>query len=433
MKAWKRQHYRFVALLVGIFCVSGGLAIRYERAWDVTFNQRNQLSETSVALVKQLQAPVHVTAFSRGNPKVKALISRLLRRYQRHGAIHWTFKNPDTAIDSVRQYGITRDGELLLTYQDNTVRVSTLNETAISRGIYRLLQGKTRQVIFAAGRGERGFSEAGTDFSQLKARLQRADIHTLQLDLSAVKTLPDDCDLLVLAAPKHPYSEEEVATIASYLRAGGRLLWLASQAPNSAQPALSRLLGARFVAGTLMGAQGKTYGLDDSTYVPIIPTTKDNAPILAGIDTLLVWVKASPVRQLPTESAQRWQAQVLLSLAGKWLLKQETTIKNAPKPLVVGMALTPADVSQRAKVWLLGDADFASNRFIGQGENGDFAVNVIRQLAAPDVGHILIANEMPPPVVISEKHLAYLALATGIGVPLGILLLGGWWRRRGRQ
>ncbi len=83
------------------------------------------------------------------------------------------------------------------------------------------------------------------------------------------------------------------------------------------------------------------------------------------------------------------------------------------------------------RVWLIGDADFASNRFIGQGQNTDFAVSMIKQLANPDATHIVIANDLPAPVVLSEQTLAYLALAMMGGVPLLILLIGFFVRRRG--
>ncbi len=318
MKKWQRQHYGFLALLLGIFILCGFLAVRYDRTWDLTWNQRNQLSETSLNIVKQLKSPVHVSAFSRGNPKVKALISRLLMRYKRHADMNWEFKNPDAEIDAVRQYGITRDGELLLTYEGNGVLVKTLNETAISRALYRLLQGKTRHVLFASGQGERNFNGDDNSYSQLKKRLQQADIVVNQVDLALTKGIPAQTDVLVLAAPKHAYDETEAQAIADYLNAGGRLLWLASQAEHSEQAMLSSLLGARFDAGWLIGQSGKVYGLNNPAYVPIIPSQKSPSPALVGIDTLLVFPKASPIQVLPTESAKAWLSEPLLSPQGEF-------------------------------------------------------------------------------------------------------------------
>ncbi len=466
LKPWQRQHRLFVALLLGIFCLAGVLAVRYDRAWDLTFNQRNQLSETSVALVKQLQAPVKITAFSRGNPKVNRLISRLLRRYQRHGDFSWTFKNPDAELDAVRRYGIQHDGELLLHYQGQILRIDTLNETAISRGLYRLLQGKTRRAVFVAGHGEHNFKpDNPSGYAALKQRLQAADIEALSLDLNVSQRVPDDCDVLVLAAPKFDLSDSEVAAIDDYLKRGGRLLWLAGQAQssqtpngqaldsqnatkptadnqptgqnahqqNSQQAALGRLLGLRFVDGLLVGVDGKAYGLNDGTYVPVIPTAKQPSPLLAGIDTMVVFPSASPIQRLPTDAAKRWQVQSVLSPTGKWFLRTGKHIQDAPAPILLAVSLVPADVRQSGQVVLMSDADFATDRFIGLGQNGDFAVNMVRQLAAPDVGHIVIANEMPPPVVLSKDTMAYLALALLVGTSLLILLTGFWSRRRGAR
>lgn len=444
MKQWQRQHRLFVALLLGIFCLSGLLAVRYDRAWDLTADRRNQLSETTVTLVEQLESPLHITAFSRGNPKVKTLINRLLTRYQDHAEVNWVFKNPDAEIDAVRRYGIQRDGELLLTYQGQSVLVDTLNETAISRGIYLLLQGKTRQAVFVIGHGERGFSvDDDSGFSKLKQRLESESINALSVDLAISKQIPDDTDVLILAAPQYDYSEAETQMIADYLNRGGRLLWLANhqsvkrqsdnRIPNNAQASLSRLLGVRFADGILLGQAGKTFGFDDPAYVPIVPTPNASSSALAGIETLLVFPEASPIAVLPTIAAKQWHAEPLLSpMPSDWLLKTAQTIEKATSPVVIGLALTPVDVTQRAKVWLIGDADFASNRYIGQGQNADFAVNAVRQLATPDTAHIAIANEMPPPVILSETTLAYLALAMMLGVPLLLLSLGRIVRQRGQ-
>ncbi len=54
--------------------------------------------------------------------------------------IDLTYRNPDTAIDAVREYGISRDGELLIHYQGATAHATALDETAITRAIYQLLQ-----------------------------------------------------------------------------------------------------------------------------------------------------------------------------------------------------------------------------------------------------------------------------------------------------
>ncbi len=51
---WQRQHRLFVTLLLAIFILAGILAVRYDRFWDLTLNRRNQLSETSVKIVRQL-------------------------------------------------------------------------------------------------------------------------------------------------------------------------------------------------------------------------------------------------------------------------------------------------------------------------------------------------------------------------------------------
>lgn len=425
MQHWQRQHHYFLAVLLGIFILSGLLAVRYDRTWDLTQSQRNQLSETSITLMKQLQEPLTVTAFSRGNPKVKSLINRLLSRYQQHGDIRWQFKNPDSEIDTVRQYGISRDGELLLTYQGQTLRVEALNETAISRGIYALLQGKARQILFISGHGERMLSQTNTGYGTLQSRLQNHDINSLALDIQRSGKIPDNTDLLVIADPQYPYSDNVVTAIGNYLYQGGRLLWLG----GVAQPALSRLLGVRVDKSKLLTTDGKDYGLDNPSYIPLIPDTIQRTPLLQSIDTMVVFPNASPVSVLPTTAGKQWHSQALLNLGGTLMLQTEQTIQPAVIPTVLGLALTPKNLKQRHALWIIGSADFAANDFIGLGQNADFAVALFQQLSTPDTLHIQLPDDMPPPVVLSEKKLAYLGLVFIVIIPLLLLLLGRRIRR----
>lgn len=426
MQHWQRQQAYFLALLLGIFILSGLLAVRYDRAWDLTQNHRNQLHETSITLMQQLQAPLTVTAFSRGNPKVKSLINRVLSRYQQHGDIRWQFKNPDSEIDAVRDYGISRDGELLLTYQGKSLRVEALNETAISRGIYTLLQGKIRQAVFLSGQGERDFSATSTGYAQLQQRLRDSDIDSLAVDINLSGGVPNNTDLLVIADPQHPYSEQTVVVIADYLQRGGRLLWMG----GVPQPALTRLLGATVVSDKLISTSAREYGLDNPRYIPVIPRQDSRPKLLQNLSTMLVLPNASPVSVLPTEAGQQWHAEAFLDVGGELMQQTGNTIKPATTPVTVGIALTPLDVAKRQGVWLIGDADFVADGFIGLGENADFALTLFQHLTAPDDQHIQFANALPTPVVLSTQTIAYLGLGFIVVLPLGLLWVGRRVRRR---
>lgn len=433
MHNWKRQHHLFLALLLGIFMLGGLLAVRYDRGWDLTQNQRNQLDEASITLMQQLKKPLHISAFVRGNPKVKALINRLLSRYQAHGDVRWTFKNPDSEIDAVRTYNITRDGQLLLQYQGQKLLVDELNEAAISQGIYTLLQGKNRQVLLLSGHGERNVKPQANGYALLKQRLDQINIEVLGLDIKRSDRLPDGIDLLVLADPQHAYDEQSVAMIADYLQRGGRLLWLAGKP----QPALTRLLGARIAEGELLSTDNSDYGLDNPRYIPVIPTHDNQQKILQNIDTMLVFPGVSPVIMLPTDSGAQYRQQPLIQVNGQLMLQQQQSIRKAATPVTLAMALQPltpdnstAMPERSTRVWLFGDADFLADGFIGLGQNSDFALSLFTRLTAVDTRYLASIDRLPTPVTVADTTLAYLGLVFIVIIPLLLFVLGMFIRRR---
>lgn len=430
MPNWQTQQRLFVALLLIIFILLGVLSVRYDKFWDLTSSQRNKLSETSVKVVKQLQAPLAVTAFTRGNPQVKTLVQRVLNKYRDYVDIELTYRNPDTAIDAVRDYDISRDGELLLHYQGQTAHASALDETAITRAIYALLQSQERYVFMTVGHGERQLNDDNGGYGQLKKLLAEQRIALLPLDLANLSKLPDNTDSLIIADAKLPLQAKEVALIASYLQHGGRLLWL-SEADNAPQAQLVKLLGVAPKQAVLINQSGKKYDFNQPDYTVIEP--QSTFVPLKDIDTFLLFAQASPLTRLPTSVSEAWQAVSFLPAPANSYIKSEATITKPQAPQTLGLALLPTAMQKKQKVVLLGDSDWLSNQFIGVGQNADFAINLLQYLSTADSSFIRIDHAAPKAVVISEKTLAYWALAVIVGVPLLILSIGHYHRRRQRR
>ncbi len=187
----------------------GLLSVRYDRSVDITLSQRHELSPQSVKVVKQFTTPVTVKAFVRGNPQVKKLIGRIVAKYQQHAEMNLLFENIDTAVDLVREYGISRDGELIFEYQGRRSHSPDLSETSMTRALYRLLRSAPRRVIFVTGHGEREGSNDLSGYAALFERLAEADMKVGKLDLNVAKSVPDDVDLLVIADARIDFSEAE--------------------------------------------------------------------------------------------------------------------------------------------------------------------------------------------------------------------------------
>lgn len=425
---WRRQQGVFIGLLLGIFVLAGLLAVRYDRQWDLTHNQRNALSKTSIELVQKLTAPVHVTAFVRGNPKVKQLTQRIIARYQRHGDFVLQFQNPDLSPDVVSQYHISRDGELLLRYQGNSQVAKSLTETAISQVLHRLLKPR-RHVVFLSGHGERDVADNPTGYGKLLKQLDAQAISVSGLNLQNNLIIPPQTDVVVIAAPKQPYSEAAQQALIDYVGQGGRLLWL-SEANTAQLPQLSAYFGVMSESAVLRNQSAKAYGLHGDGLIVITPTLA--LPMFQGIDKPLVFSQMTWLKTLPTQARETWLALPILAVTDNTVVQRGQDLSMASLPLTVGLQLTPKTpkvTEPRGQAVYIADSDFLSNRFIGLGQNSDFAKQLFGQLSTADLP-ILTNTTQPSAVVLSEAQLTRQILLYVVLVPLLILLLG--WRLRRR-
>ncbi len=417
-----RQHYYFITVLIGIFILIGMLTVRYDRRIDITVDGRNSLHASSEKIVKQLDAPLSVTAFSRGNPQVKKLIYRLLDKYRQSAEITLTFKNPDMEIDLVKQYNITRDGELVIDYKGKQEHVADLSETSITKAIYRLLQSKTKDILFVIGHNERQFGNGLSDYGTLVDKLKSRDFDVGTIDLKLTDNVPKNTDSLVIADAKFPLTDSESKVISDYLKRGGRLLWL-GEFYGQPQANLIANLGVKIEPKTVINRLGKKYQLNNPEYLVIEPN--NDFVLLNHINTMLLFPKASPITILPTSASKQWQALPFLLPTGDTFIKDNNNTITKPKnEIPIALLLTPKQMKQTEKVIVIGDADFMSNQFIGFGQNMDFSLGIFEYLSASNDDFIQISDNLPAPIVMSEKTISYLAVIFMMIVPIAVLIIG---------
>ncbi|MPV86479.1 GldG family protein [Ostreibacterium oceani] len=456
MSAWRRQNTVFVLLLFGLFIGIGLLAIYYDKRYDLTQSQRNSLSEMSIEMMAQLDAPLEIIAFVRGNPQTQTLIREMIARYAEHGEVDLTFKNPDAAPDLVRRYQISRDGELVLQYQGKTAYASDLSETTITRAIYTLLSQRQFNVFFVTGQGERSLGKRSLDerkssYSQLVEQLSDTTLRFGQIDLQGLDTLPQNIDLLIIAAPTRPYPDHAKQHLINYLATGRPLLWLFE--PDSIPiDWLANELGVNVLPQTLLSQSGKKYGYTHPTYLAIEPSLsmRENTPVFSDIDTFLLLPSVAPIA-VPTVAPTAapiaapshningaWQTYPFLVIDkdGDNLLLQsmQNEITQAESSPIIGVEsqreyIMQNQATHKQSVVMIGDADFMSNQFLGIGQNRDFAESLIRRLVAPDASFIQIAKSLPEPVVIAEKTRSLLVLILVVIAPLIVLIKGFVIRR----
>ena len=83
------------------------------------------------------------------------------------------------------------------------------------------------------------------DYQKFGAVLAESYIATEPLQLLGDNTIPDDCNLLIIAGPQSAFSETELQKIDQYLQQGGRLFMLFNyfsiKHPTGLEPILAAL------------------------------------------------------------------------------------------------------------------------------------------------------------------------------------------------
>ncbi|MBI2192338.1 MAG: GldG family protein [Planctomycetes bacterium] len=119
-----------------------------------------------------------------------------------------------------------------------------VGEQAFLEAILAVSSDRKLTLYFSTGNGERNpESFEDEDFGELAKLLKRANYAVKTLNLDQADSVPSDCSILVLAAPKRPYSEKGLRILRELLAGEGSLLVMAEpEATTGVNSGLSSLL-----------------------------------------------------------------------------------------------------------------------------------------------------------------------------------------------
>lgn len=445
------QGISFTLLLLIIMGLLAWLSMRYDYQADWTANGRHTLSPATVGLLATLDDPVEITAFTRNNEglPIPARIKALVSRYQQHKHdIQLNFINPDLAPDKVREHGISLDGELVLSYQGRSENLQTLGEEALTNALQRLARSNERTLVFIEGHGERSpLREANHDLSAWATHAQSKGFQLTTLNLTTEPEIPAETSVLILASPQVNLLPGEVEIIRRYVEQGGNLLWLAEPNESRNLDALAQLLNIRFPAGIVVDPTTQLLGIEHPAFA-VIAEYPDH-PVTRQLASLSLFPFASAIETGTNEKSPWENESILQTVPRSWLETSELsgTInydegKDLGGPLSIGFAMrrslsaeaTPeANATQR--VIVLGDGDFLSNTYLGNGANLDLANRLINWLSHDDSFVAIPAKTATDTQLeMSKPLMAIMGFGFLFLIPGGLLAAGItiWHKRRKR-
>ena len=484
-----------VIVVTAILVVVELVSVKHFKRWDVTPGNFYSLSAKTMNLLNKLDREkrrIEVIAFAR--KLEEPAITEILEQYSRASKqVTFKFLNLDASPRTAKKYEVDAYGTLVVIYHFNkeeiekqnqsksankekkktfrSEKIFELSENAIANAILKTIQTEQKRVYYLTGHGERLFSGQGRETMKALAIGMRDDNYQVdELLLLRKKGVPENTSMLIIAAPQKELEEVEVEYIDNYIKTGGRLLVFLE--PDMRPGRLTALLerygfklptsfvidpeSVRFelAGGNIITPFAVNYGLHDITkqlkgLATVFPTVRHVSATgmpKAGLHSEDL-IKTGP-GSFTVES---------VSLQNGQLAFDPKTRKEGPVP--VGAAVTVAldlyklaqgkgpqsdtktstseqktNEKNEARIVVFGDADFASDAFIGAQGNANLIFNTVNWLGGEkDLITIRPKSRTGEPLVLAGGEGRFVHLFTVWIMPLFIILIGAAVYVRRRQ
>jgi len=408
-----------VVFIGGSHYLSSGSSIR----WDLTKNKQHTLTKNTVDFIGNLKQEVTLTAFYVGVPP--KYLEDLFNEYERlsSGQISTQIIDPIKQIAFAAKFGNVVNGEERKVIvesggsrKDVDFTQDPLSEERLSNAIARASRAP-RQAYFLIGHGEYALQNPHNDgLSSFKQLLADNNIDSKPLMLGISRSIPDDCDVLIIAGARTELADIEHDLISDYLNTGGDALFLiehtvvtTSERPLTAlqqshNPDFNRILNqwgmdvqsdvvvdlTNHVGDDVGSPATKNYrrhkaiteGLDYTFYVrprsiKILDDRRENikiAPIVLTQSSEKSWAESNRHLEIAFDKGVDTAGPVALSYVVFEEKSEEASSKEA----------SSTNKSSATRLIVFTDADFLTNVYINQYSNAQMGLNIVNWLAELD-------------------------------------------------
>ncbi len=467
-----------LAILIGI----NWAVTRRDKRWDLTASASYTLSDQTVKVLTNLKSPAKVLVFDTPGG---------FQRF-RDSLTMYTTVSPNLQVEYVdmdreparaREYAIASPGTVVMEYDGRREKVMSEREQDLTNNLIKVTTGRQVKAYFVQGHGEKDI--LGNDrpgYASVVEALKR-DNYTVEKVVLAQSAagVPADASVLIIAGPTSDFLKPEVDAIRTYLRKGGKALFMLDPPVGESArtaPTLEALLkewGITVGHDVVIDASGMGQLLGTDASVPVVATYPQH-DVTQNFDLLTAFPLAQSVAgtagtELGTAltanvintSDRSWSEADVKSLAtgGKVSLDEAAGDHRGPITIALSLAMdapdaaapTPAGASgdkpadgakpgekpadapkkPQMRIMVVGDSDFASNAAAGIQGNADLFVNMNNWLTQQeDLISIHPRDAGDRRVTMTadqQRRVLWLSLLFIPGLILGSGVYS-WWQRR---
>ncbi|TPW14933.1 MAG: hypothetical protein FD130_1282, partial [Halothiobacillaceae bacterium] len=285
---------------------------------------------------------------------------------------------------------------------------------------------------------------ANHDLGSWGKTLEEKGLKVQRLNLGNTPMIPANIAALVVAAPQTALLPGEQRLIRDYLQRGGNLLWLADTGSELNTVFMGEWLGVKLIPGVVVDPTTQLVSINNAAIA--LASRYGTHAITQGFDKLTAYPYAKALDVAAVDKGL-WQATPLLwTASGSWAEQStivdqvafdENTERHGPLTLAVAMERTvaapPDSAAVRQRIVVVGDSDFLSNSYVGNGGNLELGMRIV-DWQSQNEQFIAIAPKVARDVTLQldKVQAAFISIGLLIVMPVLLLLMGGIirWRRQ---
>ena len=460
-----------IVLGITLYCCLNYLALKHYVRFDISENARNSLSPESVAYVKNLNEPIEIYAvvsLNRQNSESASAIrdfNTLFAQYEyvstKKAPIRAKFVNSfienKRAEELVARFGKDLEECVIVASANKHKKIPLRDfytmedgmkkdfkgESLISSAILNVSSTKETKIYFLKGHGEMSIKSANNirGLSEFASQLTSRNYKIEELDLSGVKEIPSDADLIVIAGARSPFLLKELDTIRRYLlKSNGKCIVFLEMGSTLGMEEIFYEWGIMSDDMLVLDAGGDYESSTGDLIARVFP--QEPHPIvsyLTNAGTPVQFGSTRPVRQddgSPIDDTLKI-APIILSGSMSWAEKsymhngaqQFDGISDLRGPLPLGMVASRSSGDNLGvkipggKLIVFGDENFIANKWFNRLGNSKLAMNAVDWMLEENN----MLNIPPRPLknfslTLSQADAIALAWRFAL-IPFGVLIL----------